>query len=210
MAIMESKTQNQLPESEWSFGEIFGLVAVAVLVCAAMAAYWSFEEDLPRLSWGVALLFGIMAGLMGIAFALRAHYGKDSLLGSRFIHLSGSLVFLFVSTMRYIHGSSGSIAFVIISYALGLFIGIAIGALSCGIEKKHLIGGRLTWTTSYNITMLATIVAAVGLFFMLNELYPDLNGIRAFAGLYFGMNFYSLVWTCLYEKRNNVRVTIEH
>ena len=210
---MELKTQNRMPNPEWSFGEVFGLVAVAVLVCAAIAVYWSYEEDLPRLSWGVALLFGIMAGIMGIALALRAHYGKGSLRGSSFMALPAALFFVFLSTTHPHRGSTGSIAFAIISYALGLSVGIAMGVLTSRIEEKHITYGRLIRPTSGNardnVLVLAGFAAAIAFFFTLDALYPGPNGMQFFAGFFLGMVFCRFVWICMYEKRNNIRVTIE-
>ena len=210
---MKTKTQNQLPKSDWSSEEVFGLVVVAVLVCAAMVAYWIFEEDLPRVWWGLALPFGIMAGLMGIAFALRSHYGKGSLLGSRFINIAGSLYFLFLSTTHPFRGSTGSIALAIISYALGLSMGAIAGALISRIEEKHIVGDRLTWANSRNakdqLIALAPFGGVIALFFMFDVLYPVLNGMQVFAGFFLCMTLHSLVWTYLYEKRNGIRIVIE-
>jgi hypothetical protein len=210
---METKAQNQMSESKWSFGEVFGLVAVGVLVCGAMVAYWVFEEILPHVWWGLSLPIGIMAGLLGIAFALRSHYGKGTLLGSRFLLLPAALYFVFFSTTHPHRGNGDSITLTFVSYALGLSIGMVMGILMCRDDEKHIVGDRLRRGSDRNVKnyILIPVGLAVGfaLFFGLARLCPPLIGMQVFAGLFLGMTFYSLVWTFLYEKRTGIRVIIE-
>jgi len=209
---MENKMQDQLPIREWSFAKVFALSSVAALVCAVMATYWTFEEELPHL-WRFVLICGVMAGLMGIAFALRAHYGKDTLRGSLFLGLSAAVLMMFISTTHPHRGSMDSIVPDVIAITLGFSIGVVIGVFIMAAQKKRIVDGRLIWAGSHAAKALLSVIAGCSMgfafFYAVDKLYPDFNGFAFLVGLMLGGGLYSLVWVYLYEKRNGIRIIIE-
>lgn len=211
---MEGKHPHQSAAPAWSTARVTVFVSAGALVCAAMAANWVLEERLTQL-WKLALLCCIAAGVMGICYALKAHYGRDTLRGS-ILSAIGAVLFIVFISMIHPHREIG------IPHMLGFAAGLGAGALGMMRWKHYIVDNkwivkspragnlrsRDAWKTALEIWIGPVVFATVAALVVL-KLFPFAAAFKSFAGMMLGSVFYGYAWIYAYEKRNSTQIIIE-
>ena len=101
-------------------------------------------------------------------------------------------------------------------YLGGALLGIIAGPLTVWSTKEKIVEGKYIcnrgWTLNYRTSWrryLAIVIGAV-IIFLAGDRLDSTGSFGLVTGLFAGMAVYFYVWVLIYEKRHNVRVTIEY
>ncbi len=98
----------------------------------------------------------------------------------------------------------------------GMLLGLLTGPFYVRQVKKHMVGDKILFPRlqlqRLGFRGVIAFIAAAGIMLLLirGEYLPPDIWIGAFFGLILGMVLYALIWALIYEKRNNIRLTIEY
>lgn len=98
----------------------------------------------------------------------------------------------------------------------GVLLGLLAGPFYVWQMKKNMVGDKILFPGSplqrLGFRGVIAFIAAAGIMLLLirGEYLPPDVWISTFFGVILGMVLYALIWTLIYEKRNNIRLTLEY
>jgi len=203
------------------------IIVMAVVTSSAvglMVAFVLFTKQAPPIVlasvFGICLVVGLaVAGYIFYVFDLLPKLSRKNMRSFRSVRstcIYGICLALLIPVYYYFFLSEGRNHYWT-GYLAGVIFGIITGPLASGPMKDRIVEGVLirkrTWEFEFRAYWKSYLILAISLvisYLVASELLHSMDAFFGFiAGLFAGSMMYFFVWVLLYERRHNVRLTIE-